>query len=275
MAQLNQTITKEPELELETRSRRSLIIYFAVLFLCAFLLWAFHYLRIPLSRFIWMFGPLAHKFSQLFNPPDLQYIQNMGMLKSIIETFHMGFLGTVGVLALSVPLAWFAALNMTPNKLILYPLGRGIIIGTRAIYEMIWAMLFTMILGFGPLAGAITCLLATIGFCGKLMAEEIEDIHLGPVEAIRATGAGEIKVFVWGILPQVQTAWTGISIYGWDSTFRMATILGYVGAGGIGMYLRETIDTLAYDKTGMTLIIIIALVTVSEMTSAYARQKVS
>jgi len=275
MAQLNQTITKEPELELETRSRRSLIIYFAVLFLCAFLLWAFHYLRIPLSRFIWMFGPLAHKFSQLFNPPDLQYIQNMGMLKSIIETFHMGFLGTVGGLALSVPLAWFAALNMTPNKLILYPLGRGIIIGTRAIYEMIWAMLFTMILGFGPLAGAITCLLATIGFCGKLMAEEIEDIHLGPVEAIRATGAGEIKVFVWGILPQVQTAWTGISIYGWDSTFRMATILGYVGAGGIGMYLRETIDTLAYDKTGMTLIIIIALVTVSEMTSAYARQKVS
>ena len=275
MAQLNQRITKEPELERETRSRRSLIIYFAVLFLCAFLLWAFHYLRIPLSRFIWMFGPLAHKFSQLFNPPDLQYIQNMGMLKSIIETFHMGFLGTVAGLALSVPLAWFAALNMTPNKLILYPLGRGIIIGTRAIYEMIWAMLFTMILGFGPLAGAITCLLATIGFCGKLMAEEIEDIHLGPVEAIRATGAGEIKVFVWGILPQVQTAWTGISIYGWDSTFRMATILGYVGAGGIGMYLRETIDTLAYDKTGMTLIIIIALVTVSEMTSAYARQKVS
>lgn len=275
MAQSDQAISKELEIDKETRSRRSLILYFVVLFLCAFFLWSFHYLRIPLSRFIWMFGPLAHKFSQLFNPPDLKYIQNMGMLKSIIETFQMGFLGTVAGLALSVPLAWFAALNMTPNKLILYPLGRGIIIGTRAIYEMIWAMLFTMILGFGPLAGAVTCLLATIGFCGKLMAEEIEDIHPGPVEAIRATGAGEIKVFVWGVLPQVQTSWTGISIYGWDSTFRMATILGYVGAGGIGMYLRETIDTLAYAKTGMTLIIIIALVIVSEVTSAYARQKVS
>jgi len=259
----------------ESALRTGLSGYLGVLFFLAFVVWSLHYLNIPLSRFTGMFGPLGHKFSQLFCPPDFKYIQNMGMLKSIVETFQLGFFGTVVGLALCVPLAWFAALNMTPNKWILYPLGRGIIIGARSIYELIWAILFTMILGFGPLAGAVTCILATIGFCGKLMAEEIEDIRIGPVEAIRATGAGEIKVFLYGIYPQVETAWTGIAIYGWDSTFRMATILGYVGAGGIGMYLRETIETLAYEKTGMTLLVIIGLVVVSEVASAYARQRVA
>jgi len=261
--------------EMGTSPRRSLFRYLGLLFFLAFVLWSFYYLNIPLSRFLRMFGPLGHKVLQLFFPPDVRYIQNVGMLKSIVETFQMGIFGTFLGLALCVPLAWFAALNMTPNRLIFYPLGRGIIIGVRSIYELIWAMLFTMILGFGPLPGTLTCMLATIGFSGKLMAEEIEAIRLGPVEAIRATGAGEIKVFLYGVFPQVQTAWTGIAIYGWDSTFRMATIMGYVGAGGIGMYLRETIETLAYEKTGMTLIIIIGLVVISEVTSAYARQRVA
>lgn len=249
--------------------------YLGWLFLLTFIVWSFYYLNVPLSRFLKMFGPLGHKFNQLFFPPDIGYIQNVGMLGSIVETFQMGILGTFVGLALCVPLAWFASLNMTPSKFILYPFGRGVIIGARSIYELIWAMLFTMILGFGPLPGALTCILATIGFCGKLMAEAIEDIRMGPVEAVRATGAGEIEIFFWGVLPQVQTAWTGIAIYGWDSTFRMATIMGYVGAGGIGMYLRETIETLAYPKTGMTLLVIIGLVVISEISSAYAREKVS
>lgn len=261
--------------DMETSPWRGFINYLILVFTLAFIFWSFYYLNIPLGRFLRIFGPIGHKVSQLFFPPDLSYVQNVGMLKSIVETFQMGILGTFVGLALCVPLAWFAAINMTPNKLILYPLGRGIIIGVRSIYELIWAMLFTMILGFGPLPGTLTCMLATIGFCGKLMSEEIENIRLGPIEAIRATGGGEIKVFLYGVFPQVQAAWTGIAIYGWDSTFRMATIMGYVGAGGIGMYLRETIETLAYEKTGMTLLIIIGLVVVSEVTSAYAREKVS
>jgi len=261
--------------DMETLPRRRFARNLALLGVLVFTFWSFYYLNIPLSRFMRIFGPLGHKFSQLFLPPDLSYIQNVSMLRSIVETFQMGIFGTFVGLALCVPLAWFAALNMTPNRMIFYPLGRGVIIGARSIYELIWAMLFTMILGFGPLPGALTCVLATVGFCGKLMAEEIEDIRLGPIEAIRATGAGEIKVFLWGIFPQVQTSWTGIAIYGWDSTFRMATIMGYVGAGGIGMYLRETIETLAYEKTGMTLLIIIGLVVISEVSSAYARQRVA
>ncbi|MCF8106253.1 MAG: phosphonate ABC transporter, permease protein PhnE [Desulfohalobiaceae bacterium] len=240
-----------------------------------FIFWSFYYLNIPLVRFLYMLGPIGHKFDQLFLWPDFGYINNVGMLQSIVQTFQMGIFGTFVGLALCVPLAWFASYNMTPNKWFLYPLGRGVIIGSRSIYELIWAILFTMILGFGPLAGSLTCVLATIGFSGKLMTEAVEAIDMGPVEAMRATGAGEIETFLWGVLPQVQISWTGISIYGWDSTFRMATIMGYVGAGGIGMYLRETIEMLEYEKTGMTLLVIIILVVISEVSSAYARNKLS
>jgi len=253
---------------------KKVVNYILILFLFTFLYWSFIYLRIPIRRFFTMWGPVAYKINQLFMPPDFSYINNMKLLRSIVQTFQLAFLGTVIGLVLCVPLAWFAAINVTPSKFILYPLSKGIIILSRSIYEIIWAILFTMILGFGPLAGTLTCILATVGFSGKLMAEEVEAIKVGPIEAIKATGGNEFDVLFYAIFPQVRVAWTGISIYSWDSTFRLATILGYVGVGGIGMYLRETIETLDYPKTGMTLIIIISLVIVSEVTSASARKKV-
>ena len=260
---------------LQEHKKKRFIYFLSGIGVLILIFWSFYYLNIPLVRFFFMLGPIGHKINQLFIWPDFGYINNMGMLRSIVETFQMGIFGTFVGLALCVPLAWFASFNMTPSKMLLYPLGRGVIIGSRSIYELIWAILFTMILGFGPLAGSLTCILATIGFSGKLMTEAVEAIDMGPVEAVRASGAGEIETFLWGVLPQVQTSWTGIGIYGWDSTFRMATIMGYVGAGGIGMYLRETIEMLEYEKTGMTLLVIIVLVVISEIASAWARNKLS
>ena len=253
---------------------KKIVNYILVLFLFTFLYWSFTYLNIPVKRFFTMWGPIGYKIHQLFLPPDLGYLNNIKLLKSIVQTFQLAFLGTVVGLILCVPLAWFAAINVTPSRFVLYPISRGIIILSRSIYEIIWAILFTMILGFGPLAGTLTCILATIGFSGKLMAEEAESIKVGPIEAIRAAGGNELDVFFYAIIPQVRVAWAGIAIYSWDSTFRLATILGYVGAGGIGMYLRETIEMLDYQKTGMTLIVIIALVIVSEIVSASARKKI-
>ena len=253
---------------------KKIVNYVLVLFLFTFLYWSFTYLNIPVRRFFTMWGPIGYKIHQLFLPPDFGYLNNMKLLRSIVQTFQLAFLGTVVGLILCVPLAWFAAINVTPSKFILYPISRGIIILSRSIYEIIWAILFTMILGFGPLAGTLTCILATIGFSGKLMAEEVEAIRVGPIEAIRAAGGNELDVFFYAIFPQVRVAWAGIAIYSWDSTFRLATILGYVGAGGIGMYLRETIEMLDYSKTGMTLIVIIGLVIVSEVVSANARKKI-
>jgi len=124
---------------------------------------------------------------------------------------------------------------MTPNRRFLYPFGRLAIMGCRAVHEMIWTILLVSILGFGMLAGALALTLFCIGFAGKLMSEEIEAIDKGQVEAIRATGANELQVFAYAVLPQVRVAWTGIAIYTWDVAFRAATVVGFFWGGRHGL----------------------------------------
>jgi phosphonate transport system permease protein len=115
----------------------------------------------------------------------------------------------------------------------------------------------------------------SIGFAGKLFSEEIEAINSGQVEAIRATGANPFQLLIYAVLPQVRVAWTGISIYTWDSAFRAATVVGYFGAGGMGWYLKQTVEQLETLRVSAILLSIISLVIVSEVVSAWARNKIS
>ncbi len=133
-------------------------------------------------------------------------------------------------------------------------------------------LLLVAIFVFGPFAGVLALVIGTIGFAGKLMAEQTEAIDMGPVEAVRATGAGPILVFVYAILPQVKPAWTGIIIYNWDARLRSSTILGFVGAGGIGLHLRERVSLLEYHGAMGIIVLIILLVIVSETMSHFVRQ---
>ncbi len=142
-------------------------------------------------------------------------------------------------------------------------------------HEMIWTILLVSILGFGMLAGALALTLFCIGFAGKLMSEEIEAIDKGQVEAIRATGANELQVFAYAVLPQVRVAWTGIAIYTWDVAFRAATVVGFFGAGGMGWYLQRYVQQLESQRVAAVLISIVLLVTVSEVVSAWARARVA
>ena len=257
-----------------TRRRVTRIVKFACLLLCLVLaLWTIHYLNIPISRFIGMLGRLGKFLTERLLPPDMAYVAQSNILYAILETFEMSMLSTFFGGLISAPLAWFAAWNVTPNKLILYPLARGFIAFARAIPEIIWAMILVVILGFGPMAGTIALLFGTIGFAGKLMSEQVEAIDMEIVEAIRATGANEVKTFVYGILPQVKPAWIGIIIYNWDSIFRASTILGFVGAGGIGLYIRYTTQLLEYQQTMAIISIVIVLVFCSELLSNYWRKR--
>jgi phosphonate transport system permease protein len=250
------------------------IVKFATLLLGLVLaLWTIHYLNIPISRLSGMLGRLGHFLTERLLPVDLAYVAQRNILYAVLETFEMSMVSTFFGALISAPLAWFAAWNVTPNKWILYPLGRGFIAAARAIPEIIWAMLLVVILGFGPIAGTIALLLGTIGFAGKLMSEQIEAIDMEIVEAIRATGAGEVKTFFYGILPQVKPAWIGIIIYNWDSIFRASTILGFVGAGGIGLYIRSTTQLLEYERTMAMIGLVIALVFCSELLSHYWRKR--
>ena len=248
------------------------ILKFAgLLLLLVLALWTIDFLNIPISRLPGMLGRIGQFVTERLLPPDPGYVAQKHILYAVLETFEMSLLATFFGGLISVPLAWFAAWNVTPNKSILYPFARGIIAFSRAIPEIIWAMLLVVILGFGPIAGTLALLLGTIGFAGKLMAEQVEAIDMGPVEAIRATGAGEVKTFAYGILPQVKPAWIGLIIYNWDSVFRGSTILGFVGAGGLGLYIRSTTQLLEYQQTMAMISLIIVLVICSELVSYYLR----
>lgn len=232
------------------------------------------YMNIPVERIWGMPGRVIAMVAGRMFPPDFEYALTGNVFLSIFETIEMSFLGTVFGIIIAVPVSWLAAWNVTPSRTICYPLARAVLVFSRAIPAIIWAMILVVILGFGPMAGTITLILLTLSFAGKLMSEQVEAIDMGPVEAIRATGAGEIKIFVYAVLPQVRAAWIGIFIYNWDSTFRASTILGFVGAGGLGLYIRSTTQLLEYERTMGILLVVILLVIASEILSHFARQRV-
>jgi phosphonate transport system permease protein len=155
-----------------------------------------------------------------------------------------------------------------------YPLARLVTMGFRAVHEMIWAILFVSILGYGMLAGVLALTFFCAGFAGKLFAEEIEAIDMGPAEAMRATGGNLFQVMVFGVFPQVRVAFTGIAIYTWDVAFRAATVVGFVGAGGMGWYLKRNVLQIETERVAAILISIVVLVLISEALSALARDRV-
>lgn len=255
------------------RTARSgrLLKFCGVLLFLSFAVWTIHHLNIPIERLLGIFGRVGDIFFNRMMPPDMAYATQPSILYRVLETIEMTFLGAFAGTMIAIFVSWFAAWNVTPNKRFIYPLGRGILVLARSVPVLIWGMLLVAILGFGPMAGVIALTLLTIGFAGKLMSEQIEAIDMGPVEAMRATGAGPTRVFIFGVVPQVKPAWIGIAIYNWDSIFRASTILGFVGAGGLGIYLRMNIQELEYENAMGVIALIIGLVIISEVTSHYLR----
>lgn len=254
---------------------QSLIKYGIMLIILVFIAISIKYLNIHLERVLTMFGRLGNLFANRYYPPDIPYILDSEYLGYVFETVKMAYLGALFGILLAIPLSWFASFNMTPNKQFLYPVARFLLMICRAVHEMIWTILLVTILGFGMLPGVIALSLFSLGFTGKLFSEEIEAINRGQVEAIQATGANPLKVFVYAVLPQVRVAWTGIAIYTWDAAFRAATVVGFFGAGGMGWYLRRTVQQVESNRVAAILISILVLVIISEVASAWARHKVS
>lgn len=254
---------------------QSLIKYAIFLTILLFLVYSIHYLNIPLSRVLGMFGRLGDVLANRYYPPDLDYIADQDYFGAIVETVQMAYLGALFGVMFSIILGWFAAYNVSPSRRYVYPLARVITMGFRSVHEMIWAILFVTILGFGMLPGVLALTMFSIGFAGKLFAEEIEAINMGEVEAIRAMGGNSLQVFVFGVVPQVRVALTGIAIYTWDVAFRAATVVGFVGAGGMGWYLKRNVMQIETNRTAAILLSILVLVVISEFISAWARNRVS
>lgn len=191
-----------------------------------------------------------------------------GMVESIIMTVA----STVVGVAISIPIGLGAARNIA--ALPVYLICRGIITLSRALHEIIVAILMVAIFGFGPLAGFITLSFATIGFLSKLLAEDIEAMDRSQAEAIRATGGSWLQWINYGVQPQVMPRLIGLSMYRLDINFRESAILGLVGAGGIGLQLDASISTLAWTQVSLILLVILATVIVSEWVSAKIRHAI-
>lgn len=202
-------------------------------------------------------------------PPDWAYSNRLW--KSLWDTINIATLGTILGIIMAFPCAFLAARNTTPHPII-RSFALIIIVSSRSINSLIWAMLLVTILGPGILAGILAIALRSIGFVGKLLYEAIEEIHPTPVEAITATGASRMQVMSYAVLPQVMPAFAGISIYRWDINIRESTVLGLVGAGGIGLQLNAAINSLAWDRVSIIFILIFATVLVSEYISAKVRK---
>ena len=254
---------------------QTLINYGILLSVLLFFSYSVHYLNIPLDRILGMFGRLGDVLANRYYPPDMEYIADKGYLNAIIETVQMAYLGALFGLMISIILGWFAAYNVSPSKTYVYPIARILAMGCRSVHEMIWAILFVTILGFGLLPGVLALTMFSIGFAGKLIAEEIESIDMGEVEAIRAMGGNHLQIFVYGVFPQVRVAFTGIAIYTWDVAFRAATVVGFVGAGGMGWYLKRNVMQIKTQRTAAILVSIVILVVISEFISAWARVRMS
>ena len=204
-------------------------------------------------------------------PPDPSGLGQI--LAAMVETVHIATLATLLTILIALPVSYIAAQNTTPNRACLW-LGRFILVSSRSVNTIIWALLFVAIFGPGVLAGILAIMFRSIGFIGKLMGEAIEEIDRRPVEAMEATGASKLKVIAYAVVPQVMPAFFAIVILRWDINIRESTVLGLVGAGGIGVILQGAIDTFAWPTVATILIAIIALVLIGEAVSGLLRRKV-
>jgi phosphonate transport system permease protein len=189
-----------------------------------------------------------------------------------IETFMMACLGTLLGCCLSLPVAWFGAFNVTPNRLIIYPFGRFLMTLSRSIHEIVWALIFVAAVGLGALPGILAIAMRSVGFISKITAEAIENIDPKPVEAIRAVGGNRFQVMYYGILPQVLPVVLGTIIFEWDINIRRSAVMGLVGAGGLGLTFFRQMAMFNYGGVTMVILAILSLVILGEVVSHYARK---
>ncbi|MCA0417806.1 MAG: phosphonate ABC transporter, permease protein PhnE [Proteobacteria bacterium] len=223
----------------------------------------------------WAFFADAHEqaadlISRMW-PPRWTYLPRI--VQPLIETLHIATLGTMIAIVFALPVAFLAARNTTYNQAT-WLIGRAMLVLSRSINTVIWGLLFVAIFGPGPVAGICAVAARSIGFIAKLVAEAIEEVDAGQIEAVESTGASTLQVYGVAILPQILPVLIGTSIYRWDINVRESSVLGFVGAGGIGLLLYASINQFAWSQAIVILIAILGIVIISEALSAYVRSRI-
>ena len=203
-------------------------------------------------------------------PPDFSYIESV--LPPLIDTIKMSVLGSMIGCFIAVPFAILSSVNINKSKLVLNLVRLALSI-TRTLPTLIIALVATYIFGLGTFAGTVAITIFTFGLVVKMLYEKIETVDMGPFEAMEAVGATRLKAFIGAIIPQILPSYLSICLYTFEINVRYAAILGYVGAGGIGLILNEKIGWREYDKLGMILIMLFITVVIIENVSKYIRER--
>jgi phosphonate transport system permease protein len=209
-------------------------------------------------------------FGRMF-PPDLAHLALLQ--DATIETVQIAVWGTLIAILLSIPFALLGARNTTPHPLVFHST-RMFLNALRSINELVFALIFVAAVGLGPFAGVLAIALHATGMLAKFCAEEVEGVDRGPIEAMQATGAGRLQVILFGIVPQVVPAFVSYAVYRFDVSIRAATILGLVGAGGLGFSLIKTMKLFKYHETATCILVIFVLVLVSDWLCARVRARI-
>lgn len=208
-------------------------------------------------------------FAADFFPPDFHDWRLY--LKEMVTTVQIAIWGTVMAIILAIPFGIMSSENLVPWW-VCQPV-RRLMDSFRAINEMVFAMLFVVAVGLGPFAGVMALFIHTTGVLAKLFSEAVEAIDPGPVEGVRATGASGLQEIIYGVIPQVLPLWISYSLYRFESNVRSATVVGMVGAGGIGVILWESMRGFQFAQTGAVMIIIILVVTSLDIASQWIRKR--
>ncbi|XSG82197.1 MAG: phosphonate ABC transporter, permease protein PhnE [Methyloligella sp. ZOD6] len=205
-------------------------------------------------------------------PPDFSAWRDWW--KPLLDTLAMSIAGTALAVALSLPLGFLAARNTTPHPVV-YRIARTMLNMLRAIPELIMGIVFVAAVGFGALPGVLALGVHSIGMVGKFFAESIEHVDPAPVEAARAAGASPLQVVMHAILPQVSPQMADVSIYRWEYNFRASTVLGMVGAGGIGFELIASLQIMNYQEVAALLILVLVMVSLVDSLGAMLRRRLA
>lgn len=220
--------------------------------------------------------PLTRRKGGLIRPDFTKRTMQV-ILPDMLETIEIALIGTLIAIVFAFPLSFLAARNIVgsnPAGMTIYGAIRFLFNFLSAIPALVVALIFTVIVGVGPAAGVLALGFHSIGMLGRLFAEALENVDKGPIEALQAVGAGKAQTVAYGVVPQIGPLFLAYSIYRWDINVRMSMILGFVGAGGIGVFLQTNINLFNYTKVSTSFILILIAVTLLDFISGWIQRKI-
>jgi phosphonate transport system permease protein len=236
----------------------------------AFLVISMRNTDFSLTGFVNGFPYVVDLVSEMF-PPSLRRIDAVAL--SLLETLQMALVGTVFGVLFSLVLGILASKSQTPNK-VLYFVSRNVIALFRTVPDLIWALFFVIMVGLGPFAGTLAIMIDTIGFCGRFFAEAMEEVDKGPQEALEALGDSRLGTVFCAVIPAALPSFVNTALFSLEKATRSSVVLGLVGAGGIGIELKVSMDMFMYSEASTIILLIFGLVLVVEQFSSRLRKMI-